>query len=127
MATGLGFLVMGFIGFFVKLMYSPTLYTLHPTPYTLHSQFSTPTPESLTLDLNSTPCMSRKDESPCILRPTPSFLNPNPSIPNPGSEPYTPPHAMLLVQARYRGASLIRNTGLLGPYSWTIPRVLWWS
>jgi len=27
----------------------------------------------------------------------------------------------------YRGISLIRNTPLLGPYSRTIPRVLWWS
>ena len=26
-----------------------------------------------------------------------------------------------------RGTSLIRNTPLLGPYSRTIPRVLWWS
>ena len=29
--------------------------------------------------------------------------------------------------AVYRGTSLIRNTPLLGPYSRTIPRVLWWS
>ena len=27
----------------------------------------------------------------------------------------------------YRGAPLIINTPLLGPYSTTIPRVLWWS
>ena len=27
----------------------------------------------------------------------------------------------------YRGTSLIRNTPLLGPYSRTKPRVLWWS
>jgi len=27
----------------------------------------------------------------------------------------------------YRGASLIRNTPLIGPYSRTIPRVIWWS
>jgi hypothetical protein len=27
----------------------------------------------------------------------------------------------------YRGTSLIRNTPLLGPYSRTLPRVLWWS
>ena len=27
----------------------------------------------------------------------------------------------------YRGTSLIRNVLLLGPYSRTIPRVLWWS
>jgi len=27
----------------------------------------------------------------------------------------------------YRGTSLIRNTRLLGPYSRTIPRALWWS
>ena len=27
----------------------------------------------------------------------------------------------------YRGISFIRNTPLLGPYSRTIPRVLWWS
>ena len=27
----------------------------------------------------------------------------------------------------YRGTSLIRNTPLLGPYSRTIPRVVWWS
>ena len=27
----------------------------------------------------------------------------------------------------YRGASLIRKTPLLGPYSRTILRVLWWS
>ena len=27
----------------------------------------------------------------------------------------------------YRGTSLIINTPLLGPYSRTIPRVLWWS
>ena len=26
-----------------------------------------------------------------------------------------------------RGSSLIRNTPLLGPYSRTIPRVIWWS
>jgi hypothetical protein len=28
---------------------------------------------------------------------------------------------------RYRGTSLIRNTPLLGPYSRTLPRVIWWS
>ena len=27
----------------------------------------------------------------------------------------------------HSGTSLIRNTPLLGPYSRTIPRVLWWS
>ena len=27
----------------------------------------------------------------------------------------------------YRGTSLIRNSAPLGPYSRTIPRVLWWS
>ena len=27
----------------------------------------------------------------------------------------------------YRGTSLIRITPLIGPYSRTIPRVLWWS
>ena len=27
----------------------------------------------------------------------------------------------------YRGTTLIRNPPLLGPYSRTIPRVLWWS
>ena len=27
----------------------------------------------------------------------------------------------------YRAAFFIRNTPLLGPYSRTIPRVLWWS
>jgi len=27
----------------------------------------------------------------------------------------------------YRVTSLIRNTPLLGPYSRTIPRVVWWS
>ena len=27
----------------------------------------------------------------------------------------------------YRSTSLIRNTPLLGPYSRTMPRVLWWS
>jgi hypothetical protein len=27
----------------------------------------------------------------------------------------------------YTGTSLIRNTPLLGPYSRTLPRVLWWS
>jgi len=27
----------------------------------------------------------------------------------------------------YRGTSLIRKTPLLGPYSRTMPRVLWWS
>ena len=27
----------------------------------------------------------------------------------------------------YRGTSLIRNRPLLGPYSRTIPRVIWWS
>ena len=27
----------------------------------------------------------------------------------------------------YRGTSLMRNTPLLGPFSRTIPRVLWWS
>ena len=32
------------------------------------------------------------------------------------------PHAVT-----YRGTSLIINTPLLGPYSRTIPRVLWWS
>ena len=26
----------------------------------------------------------------------------------------------------YRGISLIRNSSLLGPYSRTIPRVIWW-
>ena len=31
------------------------------------------------------------------------------------------------IVAPYRGISLIRNTCLLGPYSRTIPRVLWWS
>ena len=27
----------------------------------------------------------------------------------------------------YRASSLIRNTPLLGPYSWIIPGFLWWS
>ena len=27
----------------------------------------------------------------------------------------------------YRGTSLIRNNALLGPYSRTMPRALWWS
>ena len=27
----------------------------------------------------------------------------------------------------YKGTSLIRNTSLLGPYSRTIPRIIWWS
>ena len=27
----------------------------------------------------------------------------------------------------YRGTSLTRNKSLLGPYSRTIPRVIWWS
>jgi len=27
----------------------------------------------------------------------------------------------------YMGTSLIRNTPLLGPYSRTMPRALWWS
>ena len=27
----------------------------------------------------------------------------------------------------HRGTSLIRNSALLRTYSWTIPRVLWWS
>ena len=27
---------------------------------------------------------------------------------------------------RYRGPSIIRNSPLVGPYSRTIPRVLWW-
>ena len=27
----------------------------------------------------------------------------------------------------YRGTSLIRNSGPLGPYSRTLPRALWWS
>ena len=27
----------------------------------------------------------------------------------------------------YRNTSLIRNSPLLGPYSTTLPRVLWWS
>ena len=31
------------------------------------------------------------------------------------------------LNAQYRGTSLIRNTPLLGPYSRTIPRVVWWS
>jgi len=30
-------------------------------------------------------------------------------------------------RASYRGTSLIRNTPLVGPYSRTIPRVIWWS
>ena len=35
----------------------------------------------------------------------------------------------LLIAAynRYRGTSLIRNAPLIGPYSRTISRVLWWS
>ena len=31
------------------------------------------------------------------------------------------------VEEAYRGTSPVRNTPLLGPYSKTIPRVLWWS
>ena len=31
------------------------------------------------------------------------------------------------VEEAYRVTSLIRNIPLLGPYSRTIPRVLWWS
>ena len=31
------------------------------------------------------------------------------------------------LRPRYRGTSLIRNTPLPGPYSRTIPRVIWWS
>ena len=27
---------------------------------------------------------------------------------------------------QYRGTSLIRNSPLLGPYSRTVPRALWW-
>jgi len=30
-------------------------------------------------------------------------------------------------EVRYRGASLIRNRHLVGPYSRTMPRLLWWS
>jgi len=32
-----------------------------------------------------------------------------------------------LVRNLYMGTSLIRNTPHLGPYSRTIPRILWWS
>ena len=34
---------------------------------------------------------------------------------------------VLYPRTPYRGTSLIRNTSLLGSYSTTIPRVLWWS
>ena len=38
------------------------------------------------------------------------------------------PHPFLCVQhASYRGTSLIRTPPPLGPYSGTIPRVVWWS
>ena len=44
---------------------------------------------------------------------------------------YTRPRAAQILSrcciAFYRGTSLIRNTPLLGPYSRTIPGVLWWS
>ena len=34
---------------------------------------------------------------------------------------------LILRNLPYRGTSLIRKTLLLGPYSRTVPRVLWWS
>ena len=37
------------------------------------------------------------------------------------------PPLSVLLSSEYRGTSLIRNTHLLGPYSRTIPRVLWWA
>ena len=37
------------------------------------------------------------------------------------------PAAHLVQALPYRGTSFIRNDLLLGPYSRTIPRVLWWS
>ena len=38
------------------------------------------------------------------------------------------PTALLTVGAmHYRGTSLIRNRVPLGPYSRTMPRLLWWS
>ena len=43
-----------------------------------------------------------------------------------GLEVTAPPQRVCEV-GNYRGASLIRNPPLLGPYSRTIPRVLWWS
>ena len=40
----------------------------------------------------------------------------------------TPPRPRsIFTQELNRGTSLIRNTPLLGPYSRTMPRVLWWS
>ena len=34
---------------------------------------------------------------------------------------------LVIMPVSYRGTSLVNNTPLLGPYSRTIPRVLWWS
>ena len=40
----------------------------------------------------------------------------------------TPPRPRsIFTQELYRGTSLIRTPPLLGPYSRTMPRVLWWS
>ena len=37
------------------------------------------------------------------------------------------PSTCVRVAGVYRGTSLIRNTPLLGPYSRTMHRVMWWS
>ena len=39
----------------------------------------------------------------------------------------SPTSAAALQIMHYRGTSLIRNSPLLGSYSNTVPRVLWWS
>jgi len=38
-----------------------------------------------------------------------------------------PRSRLLFPDTGYRGTSLIRNTPPLGPYSKTLPRVIWWS
>ena len=43
------------------------------------------------------------------------------------STPRDAPRIAVQLLNEYRGTSLLRNTPLLGPYSRTMPRVIWWS
>ena len=56
----------------------------------------------------------------------PLYRTPVKSIPRKGTAPDASYAPLDSGGDGYRGVSLIRNTPLLGPYSKTVPRVLWW-
>ena len=86
--------------------------TLHPAPYTLHSAPRTLHP------------------TPYTLHPAPHILHPSHHTLHPESYTLYPISQERAVNAEvppyYRGTSLIRNSALLGPYSKTMHRALWW-